>query len=463
MAGLGLGQIFGFLGECEKSALNIPYALSQQAINLTVGRGLIFDSPNTKVVDYLNKFYEKQQVRKKLADMVGYMSLIGATVPYLVPVKDADAEGGIGLSLRVSKWQFSNRVAMVDEEEQVAEIWDQPNTGDTANWQKITITPTTITVQTFGEKKVGVNTEYAEPSKDLEPITTPVTFEHNLGGFPVVFIQNRDFPRLFGNSTFMYFPDYMNSFNLIRQLHKDFRIWNEAIVAVKPTKLFDVPNDEMNPMAQSYSAIEEMANSNILVNARLNPYSTSQGGIFADVLEGNPATVGEFRNNFFSRLEAVFNSAGYSSPFRTEDNESQRNELSIVIGSKLDLETTRAKQSILKEKLYKLFDLVIKFAGLWPDGEKNRPYEMRFVPAGTVDTLQNDLHIKEGLELGLISRLKAISQYQQLPMHLAQEEMANIDKETEANLERENKFNGKDEGMKATDNSAKDFKDEVTG
>jgi hypothetical protein len=149
-----------------------------------------------------------------------------------------------------------------------------------------------------------------------------------------------------------------------------------------------------------------------------------------EVFQGDPK-LATYQQEINFIEEQIFNNAGYS-PFKTKGQgaENYENKTASLFADKLDIETTKLKQSKLKFKLYKIFDMVLTYYDLNPINDKGeRQYSLSFISINMIDTMTKTDELKKQLEMGIISPAEVRADIKGITLSQAKKDIEFINEE----------------------------------
>ncbi|WP_338955194.1 hypothetical protein [Spiroplasma endosymbiont of Polydrusus cervinus] len=126
------------------------------------------------------------------------------------------------------------------------------------------------------------------------------------------------------------------------------------------------------------------------------------------VVQGTP-TLETYTEDQKLIIEQVYLACHFSSPFGDKSDNDQNKTQSLLTKTK-DLEKQAYLQAYRKQYYTKMFDVVLKYYGLW-DGNGERPYGFDFVSASLVDQMRQNELITTRLDNRTMEPIRAITEY----------------------------------------------------
>lgn len=432
-----------YLADKRNWYLDIPRIIAQKSTRLVLGKGLLLQSEDEKLLNDWNNFYYKDKWFEKLAKFLIQNSLLGRCVLFWMLNKDGS------ISLTVPSPSFMNRVAKINEQEQSAELFFTNVQADNQTLTWITITPQIVNVKIFNaiDKEIILGTTHAKVMPENAP-----DLEYNLknpfGFLPIVEITNLPNPLLFGQSTtFNGYPDCMpvadliNDVNhIIKQKRKE-RVLNQTRIYGK------VSNEKLLDLLMGKSDISEFIADAFIEVSSMDYDTVGKGGV--QVVQGAPK-FSEYFIDYNGTMKSIYNGAGYD--YEEFSGVNYENKTKSLMNNKLDMETTEFKIAHYKPYIQRLIDIWMIHNKYW-DGKKERPYSFDFLPIAMTDQLQQKELLQFQLDYGLIARHEAIGQIRHVNNLQAKSIVKEIDKEQEKDMKRLGDNNGNDEQRNLKDNS----------
>jgi len=423
-------QFSQFLNNCNKHYKNFPEIIAQKSAKLTIGLNLVFNSINEKLQNKLYEWFNKNNILEILYLNETLVSKWGKGILFLLPSKN-------NITLHYVKNLYNGRVAKVNEQEQIAEIWNQSNQGDLLNFQKIIITSKKIKIINYTSQKSRIGSTEVTPDDELIPLNE-YEFDTPLGIFPLVEIQNLPYNNMFGSTLLNFRPDWLPVMESIKTYQNAYRISQVELQANRTRYFGEIDTKKLKELKENNNYAGEDIIGDAWINTTTNSmYSKSTSDNNIQVVAGQP-NLKTYSDWLTFIEEQIMNGAGYTPPKIQKTNEIYQNKTSSLFADKLDKETTDYKQSLRKPKLYKIFDYVLKFYGFEPyDKNGQRIYSFDFVNLAITDTTTKIQNNKELLELGIISPSEMRSDVFNIPINLAKEQMKEINKENEEYIQKE--------------------------
>lgn len=423
-AGFGTGRLYE----------DFPEEIAQKAARLTYGKGLIINSENPKVRNLLNKWMRENDVLTKLRKSEYVNSKFGKAILFLTPSKD-----GKNVVLTQVKNNYQGRVAKVNEEEQVAELWNQDSQGDYYIYTKTSITPTTIKVEyyTAAKSRIGSTESDIQPELDLK---RSYTFPNRFGRVPVVEMENLVVNNMWGQTVYNCRPDWEPVMNTIESYNITYRT---SVVETKANRTRYIgqltPQDveKIQNKKADYAGAEDLMGDAYLNVSFNDTYAHGTQGAGLTIAAGDPKL-----DVYTSRLEAIrtaiFNGAGYS-PVKSGDV--YQNQTDSVYAQKLDIETTLQKREYRKEKLARLFDCVLAYYGIEPiDADGQRIYNFDFVELDITDKQVQIDETQKMIAMGVITTTEARSKLLNEPLDVAEEAIKKVKEEQDEQAKADMKY-----------------------
>jgi len=417
--------------------VNLPMIIATHyACPLTVGKGLLVNAKNEELQTKLSAWLEQEDFYIKAWKNEQWCSVIGRSVMYLLPTADG------GLTLRVATWNIMNRISTVDEQEQIAVIYDQPYRSDISTYQKITFTPGHVQVETYSGQMTMVEGVSAEVPANKR--IKSESFETGLDFVPFIEFTNLPMATFFANTNLVYWPDWLWA----RQLNDDFQ---EAIKIKRKERIGNRTrlklNYNMATLKQAETmgiskALRELADADVILNENNVAYADKQQGNNLGMLVGDPH-LDLYNQDIWNTFEMFVNFCGYDVETNSANGAQYRNKTESLMNVNRTQQTTSIKQKYRITKWLKLLKFVAKHYGWW-DGVEPNPFSIEVIPVTMVDRLKQMEEIEAQIGLGLLSRAEAISQIQNIPLSQAEEKLKEIDKDQEAVMQREMKYSMED-------------------
>lgn len=415
---------------CDKPFIeNIPnYIAQHKACKLTLGKGILFKGADKKILDLLNNFYYTEKIYEKLWKAEYQNSVFGGSIQFVSKALDGS-----------NHWYVANpvlnsRVGKINEIEQVADLWLQPDQTDNGTLMHLYIDKENMRIDYYNasdEILVGIS-ERKFPNH-LKPKSTQ-TFKHGYKMLPIIQIQNLPRPLPYGNSTtFNYYPDWFGSQELINQVQD---IWKKIMLEreINRTRYYGQLTPQQMKDSIANSGGSNMVLADGFLNAGTNTYANGVGGSGGlQVFAGTPA-FDKYATNYHMTKKTILKNAGYD--YEEGEGDSYQNKTKSLMNNKSDIETTNVKQAFRRQQYFRLFDLIVidEFPDLWDEKnsqwkDNERPYDFEFIANGIVDELMQNEIINSRLENGTLSRSMAIQQYEYVDKFIADDLLKDIDKD----------------------------------
>lgn len=419
--------------------VNFPHMLALKASRLNAGSKWIFNSENKALQNKLNEFWEKQLCIDKIRKMLYTMSYMGKGIMFLSVNKDNEIE------LNYVKNPIESRVATINEKEKLAEIWFRPYNGDDSQLIKVQITKEKYIITTYYQTQVRIGSTSAnqETKTELKQISQQ-EYKNYFNDIPVWQFENFPVPNIWGASTFGV-PDWWLSKDLIEQYQTLIRIKNVELRNNRTRLVIDSDNIKDNS-----TGLDDIAKDSI-INSRIQQLTRGTSAIGTSAIQyllGDPKL--EIYNKDLEYMEnTIFNYAGYT-PFRSNGNDSYTNKNESLFKDKLDIETTLFKQSIIKDKFYLIFDMVLSFYGLQSHKEGIRDYSFDITSLNMIDKVTLLDEFEKATNLGILFKAEARSEYKNISLSQAKDDIEQINKEQEEDLKQISKYQNNNENINAS-------------
>lgn len=407
----------------DNAYIKVIDLVAKKASDLTIGEGIVINSHDKKIQDYLDALVDKTQLSTKLYKFAYQNSKIGRAHMWLVKNEKGEFDFVVGEVFS------SVRVAMYNEIEVSAEIFTSKNQGDKGWYYHIKFYADRCEIESYvDDKEAMIGTVISEVPKSALWVKNEV-FKTGIEIVPIIETTNLPKPKLFTSNTYTFFPDWepvaklINDHQeIIKQKRKERRknqTWFNGVLTPELLKAV-VDNHE----GDLTTALKDG-----LIQSNINGYTKGQTAGF-DITYGNPPMDQYNADLLFNEIQ-IFNGCGYNHP-REAEFQSYTNKAQTMMNAVLDEQTTRIKQQYYKTKIYRLIDYILISEGLW-SGKDERPYDIGFKSIGLSDILQKDQLITSRLQNGTMSRAKAIQEYDNINEFNAQRELDLVDKEIAQN------------------------------
>lgn len=421
-----IDYIPNYLNAWDAGFVNVVMLVAKKAADLAIGEGVIFDSSNDKIREYLEEFVDRTQLSTKLWKFAYMNSMIGRSHLWLTKTESGKFD------IVLSEILSSTRVSMYNEIETAAQIFTNKQQGDQGWYYQID----------FYEKKCVITSYVDDKITQIGSVITGVpktarwvnTMEYPTGIdiVPIIETTNLPRPKYFASNTFTFFPDWEPVYQLlndeqdiIKQKRKERRknqTWFNGVLTPQV----------MEAVMRNGGDLVETLQDGLIQNSG-NGYTKGED-IGFDIQYGNPP-MDQYNSDWLFVEIQIFNGCGYNHP-REAEFQSYTNKAQTLVNSILDEQTTRVKQQYYKTKIFRLIDYMLIAEGLWDrDKDPKRPYSMDFKSIGLSDILQKDQLINSRLQNGTISRVQAIQEYDGITTANAEKMMVEIDEEIDNRLE----------------------------
>lgn len=436
---MDLYNINFYLENKQNWYLDIPRIIAQKSTRLWLGKGILLQSEDKKLLDNWNNFYYKDKIFEKLAKFGIQNSLLGRCILLWMITKTGE------LTLVVPTPTFMSRVAKINEQEQSAELFFTNNQADNQTLTWVTITPKIVHVEIFnnvGEETILGTTKSKTKPENLAK--TSYTLKNPFGFLPIVEITNLPNPLLFGQSTTLNgYPDCMSVYPLIEDLNHNIKQKRKERILNQTRAFGQLSNEQLLELMTGKSDIGQYVE-DFFMNVSSTPYDKNgNGGI--NFIQGNPK-FSEYWLDYNGIIKQIFNGAGYD----IEDYNGQQytNKTQSMFNNKFDMETTEFKIAHYKPYILRLMDMWMYYYGHWNMiGE--RTYSFDFIPIAMTDQLQEKELIQFQLDYGLMSKKEAIGKLRNV--NLLQSN--NILKEINTELKEDIKLLGENKNEQTSTNS----------
>ncbi len=433
--------------------------IGQKAASLTFGQDLIFNGKN-EATKILNKWYIKNDISNKLRKSEYMCSTWGKSILFLQIVNN-----GQDLTLSYVKNLLQGRVGSINDEAQVADIWNQDYVGDSPYFTHVRYTTIEITIEFYGtnNNKLRVGTSETEISPELIPLKS-YSYPNKLGMIPVVEIENLPVNNLY-NSTYGNFrPDWLPVMKLIELYNEIVRVSQVELTANRTRLIGELPPSEILKLNNGNSGqgfIDLFKDA--FINARFNVgYSSGIGDAGLTIMQGDPKlqTYSDYENFMDQK---IMNGMGYSTD-NIGGSETYQNKTASLFADKRDKETTDYKQALRRPKLYKIFDYVLKFYGVEPfDNDGQRIYSFDFNNLAISDTAKKIQQNTELLENGIISQIEYRASVFNEPLDVAETNIKKVRKQYLEYQAQEQELLNTQNGDNDGDSSERDYERYLEG
>lgn len=412
--------------------------IAQKASKTTYGTGLIINSKNEDITNTLNNFIENNKILEILRKTEIVCSKYGKSIIYLTASNDNN-----NITINYLSNPFNGRVSKINEQEQVAEIWEWKGTGDTKIFRKISIDNKYIKVIDYSsdiDNRIGTTT-VPEPN-NLKPLKEYAWIEHNLPFFPVFEIENLPINN-WVNTTFNFRPDWLPIWKIIDFYNQAVRISQVELNANRTRMEFILKPEDIKALQQlnnKYKLEDIDKDALIRVPALGNLYQTGQNDSRLTLLAGNPQFSSYIK--FLDYLEnQIMKGSGYSAKNDTKID--YDNKTTALFSDKDDKETAEQKRALRLPILYKIFDNILTFYNIPTHVNNKRDYSIEISDILISDlTTQIDTFSKM-LDNGLVSRAEIRAKLFNISIEQAKLELKEVDKENLAYMEQFNESNNK--------------------
>lgn len=429
-------NVQGFLG--KPFYVNFPRIIAEKNSRLVSGERTIFNAKDDKISKILTNFWDKENGQEKLRKATFNLSLWGKSIMYVWPNEAGE------LSLKFVRNPFNSRISKIDEKEQIAIIWDTLQQNDAPIWRKMVVTPTEMRIEFYAQAIARVGEVSAEPRPAERPYNS-YSLANLMGFLPFIELENKSIGSMYLNSTtnINNQPDWINSSDLILKYQEMFRIAMVELKANRTRIAANVTSEKLLDIKSKGGYALEDVYADALIQGQFNTaYGSSSMDSSFQVLEGKPNL--DVYTGAMEAVEAqIFNNAGWT-PFKSSSNGVYENKTTSLFSDKLDIETTLFKQAILKPKLEKLFDFVLKFNGIDPF-EKNgeRKYSFDFIQLSMIDRVSKIEEQEKLINMGVVSQAEARAIIFGIPMALAEKQIEQVQKVNMANKKSDLELQGK--------------------
>ncbi len=405
--------------------LDIPMIIAQKSTKLWLGKGLLFQSKDKDLLDFLNKLKDKDKWFEKLYKFGLQESLLGKSFLMWMLTKNNE------LTLLVPTPSFMDRVAKFNEQEQSAELFFQQEQSDSAKLTWVTMQNGKVKVEVFsGSKEIILGSTRTKLKPNIEPVEE-YELKNPFDYLPIVEITNLPYLNLYGNSTQLNtYPDCQNVYKLIHDVNKAFtqkqkeRVLNRtrALGKLKPEQILAIKNGEMD--------ISELAD-DFLIDVGVEIYNKN-GNSSIVIIQGDPK-FDSYWLDINNTAKLIFNGAGYD--YDEHGSDVYTNKTQSMFNNKYDMETTETKIAHYTPYIYRMLDILVTYSkkengkNYW-NGIGERPYSFKFIPIAMTDQIVQDQIINSRLNNGTMSQEEAIGEYDNIDPLMAENKLENIINET---------------------------------
>ena len=401
-----------------------PEVIARRKTDLVWGNGFTLASSNEKIQDFLNEFIDFNDFETLGRTITHWMSKQGRVVAFINKTK------GDKWYLELADPQMTNKVAYVNQREQLAVIYTRPFR-DNKNWiLKTTITDKTLTRTIIDESRKGQEQEITlDTANEKLPKEEQIQAEwkHNLGFLPLVEFKNKrmlpinwqtqaqrtDFSELSDTKP----VEYIN--NLINVMMRE----KTKHAIIEHSRAFGkFGPQEIKKITESQSTAFSYMTDQLLIEAKA--YGKEGAGNSVETISPTLA-FGEYDTGTTQAISQYFNGAGLNSPFQAQGFQGGQQDTAtgVLALREMDYTTITDSRRMFQEIFTKLMDKLLVAANLMKDiNPSSREYSFDLSNDLPMSPLQKLEMIRQRMELGLITRKEA-----------AQELKSNLD-EAEINV-----------------------------
>lgn len=403
--------------------VDFPVLIAKKASRLNAGESVIFNSEGDEA-KILNKFWADTRGQEILRKGLFTMSLFGRVVFFL----SKDKHDNVKLCYTRNPWE--SRVGRINEKEEVAEIFYRPNTSDSATLTKIQITKEKYVITPMVEMEVRAGSTTTEMVATTEPIVVP----HDFNELPFIELENEMIPNFYG-ATFFGIPDWWPSIDLMNFYQETTRIKNVEIKSNRTRIGINATNEQLRQMIDNggHKALEDVSKDSVINSMFSNRYANGMNQSTFELMTGDPK-LEAYSNELNWLEEKIYSNVGYT-PFKATQGQQYENKTASLFVDKLDIETTQFKQSYIKEKLYKLFDIILEMNGF--SQKEERTYSFDIVPMNMIDKVKQYEEFQMGLEMGIISKAEARAELKNISIAQAKKDIEEIEKLEEEQMKKD--------------------------
>lgn len=399
--------------------IDIPRIIANKSTKLWLGKGILFQSEDKKLLDALNDWYFTDKVFEKLWKFGVQESLIGRCLMFWQLTKTGK------MSLVVPSASFNSRVAKINEQEQSAEIFYMNEQADNTSITWVTFTPEKVYVQIYNsiDKETILGSTRSKTKPDYLP-ELEYSLDNPFGYLPIVEIINMPNPLLFGNSTTLNaYPDCMPVYHLIEDLNQVIKQKRKERV-LNQTRIYGkLANEKLLDLMLGNSDISEFIKDTFLEVASGDYDKTGKGNI--NIIQGDPK-FNEYWLDYNGTAKQIFNGAGYD--YDEHGSDVYTNKTQSMFNNKYDMETTETKIAYYIPYIMRMIDIWVTYNGFW-NGKGERPYSFKFIPIAMTDQIVQDQLINSRLNNGTMSVTEAIGEYDNIDPLMANNKLEEIIKE----------------------------------
>ncbi|ALA98319.1 putative protein P123 [Spiroplasma kunkelii CR2-3x] len=262
-----------------------------------------------------------------------------------------------------------------------------------------------------------------------------------MGRFPLIQIPNFIKANLQGqaSSTMLSaYPDIFPTMWLIEDLQDNLFIKKKTRRFSRARGYIQANSDEITAVKNNKKSWNDYESDFVIQNVNAN-YDEKSGNSTVNY------TQGQYNSNDYNLdtdhiLKIVFRGIGLS--WQADEQGTYTNQNQTLIMQAEDIESQAVWQDFLLDYLYRLFDCWWIFHKYWINENNNwdrieRPYSLKFKPAGIIDQMRLVDTNNTRLENGTMSRAEYIHIVDSIPMTFAIKKVEKIDK---AQLETNSKF-----------------------
>lgn len=418
--------------------LNVPVQLVfNKVVPLTIGSDILFDSENPEIVKALNEWAFNTKLYEKLKLLVSQGSLMGKSIAFLLRQKKGD------LDLYVPQMNYMSSIAKVNEQEKLAVIWTNLNKSDTPSLVKITIGEGKVSIQEFSNPGNLRTQDATARESELTPISND-TYETDVNFFPAFEFVNKRLPD-FGMMNSTYFsglPDWWTGRKLLFDIEESLeQKFSER--KKNQTRIFaDLDEGIISDLKKQEQFIDvEDIFGDFIIRSTTSSYKTG-GGNQITAVQGDP-NFETYHYDINQTIKMFYETCGYN--YNEKDDTNYENKTKSIMNNDLDIQTTEIKQKELLEGLYKLIDCVLNDKGLPFQENGVRNYYIKFTSSSIVAKVQKMDLIERRIQLGLMSRVEAVQELDNVPKSVAENKVKEIEDDQMARMALENAFNDNDD------------------
>lgn len=261
--------------------------IAKKLCNLIVGKGLLFNADDVRVLNALNKFYEKRNLYNKLVQAFIGASLFGRAIIYLA----VTADGSVDLQL-VNQNQ-SSRVGRISETEQLADLWVWPESADNTTVQHITLNDRQIRIDYLSNNTLQVGTATTTKPDDFRLVNT-ILADHGFSRMPLIEIRSLERPVYFNAVPLnVYYPDCWEVRGLLDEIDHLYDIKHKETEMNRTRMMGDFDAMKFREISGS-STFDTLAKVDGIINVQGGAFSgaqdvgTDKAGNSIGVMQGDP-------------------------------------------------------------------------------------------------------------------------------------------------------------------------------